>query len=98
MMPACEHAMMMRQAFFGGVWQVLAHSGKMRMLGVLLCYNDGDLLEESIRYLLEQNHDVVVWDHGSTDETPDVIRRLSPELLETKLMPREFDFYELYPA
>jgi glycosyltransferase involved in cell wall biosynthesis len=68
------------------------------MLGVLLCYNDGDLLEESIRYLLDQNHDVMVWDHGSTDETPDIIRRLQPELLETRHIPREFDFYQLYPA
>ncbi len=25
----------------------------LRCLGVLLCYNDGDLLEESISYLLE---------------------------------------------
>lgn len=76
----------------------MAHNGKTRMLGVLLCYNDGDLLEESLRYLLEQNHDVVVWDHGSTDETPEVIQRFSRELLETKLVSREFDFYDLYPA
>ena len=40
---------------------------ELRCLGVLLCYNDGDLLEESIRYLLEQDHHLIVWDHGSTD-------------------------------
>lgn len=68
-----------------------------RLLGVLLCYNDGDLLEDSIRSLLEQNHHLIVWDHGSTDETPEVIRRFQPELLETRYIPREFDFYELYP-
>ncbi len=76
----------------------LAHNSTIRMLGVLLCYNDGDLLEESLRYLMEQNHDVIVWDHGSTDQTPEVIRRFSSELLETKFVPREFDFYQLYPA
>lgn len=69
-----------------------------QLLGVLLCYNDGDLLEDSIRYLLEQNHHVIAWDHGSTDETGEVIRRFGHELLETRFIPREFDFYELYPA
>jgi len=69
----------------------------MRLLGVLLCYNDADLLEDSIRYLREQAHDIILWDHGSTDETPDVIARLRNELLEVQHIPREFDFYELYP-
>src|ERR1035441_7779135 len=107
----------------------------MRLLGVLLCYNDGDflkdsirylleqnhhlivwdhgstdetadiirqykndLLEYSIRYLLEQNHHLIVWDHGSTDETADIIRQYKNDLLESRYVPREFDFYELYPA
>lgn len=73
-------------------------TGQIRLLGVLLCYNDGDLLEESLRYLLEQNHHMIVWDHGSTDETPDIIRKFAGELLEARLVPREFDFYELYPT
>ena len=63
----------------------------------MLCYNDGDLLEESIRYLLEQNHHLIVWDHGSTDQTAEVIRRFRGELRETRFLPRSFDFYELYP-
>lgn len=70
----------------------------MRMLGVLLCYNDGDLVEESIRYLREQDHDVVVWDHGSTDETSEVMERLRGEAREVRSIPRSFDFYELYGA
>lgn len=70
----------------------------LRALGVLLCYNDGDLLENSIEYLLEQNHRVLIWDHGSTDGSPDVIRRFRSELLESRVVPRSFDFYELYPA
>jgi glycosyltransferase involved in cell wall biosynthesis len=69
-----------------------------RALGVFLCFNDGDLLQESLRYLLEQNHQLVVWDHGSTDQTPAVIDRFRNELVETRRIPREFDFYELYPA
>lgn len=69
----------------------------MRKLGVLLCYNDGDLLEDSIRYLLEQDHHLIVWDHGSTDQTSAVIQRFLSELIETRSVPREFDFYDLYP-
>ena len=70
---------------------------ELRCLGVLLCYNDGDLLEESVEHLLQQGHDLVVWDHGSTDETPAILERLRPELRELRRIPREFDFYELYP-
>jgi hypothetical protein len=68
-----------------------------RCLGVLLCYNDGDLLEESISYLLDQKHDLIAWDHGSTDETPTVLERFRPHLLEISHVPRQFNFYELYP-
>ncbi len=71
---------------------------RLRLLGVLLCYNDSDLLEDSIRYLLRQNHQLVVWDHGSTDGTAEIIRQFQGELLETRYIPRDFDFYELYPA
>jgi Glycosyl transferase family 2 len=70
----------------------------LRCLGVLLCYNDGDLLEESISYLLNQSHDVIAWDHGSTDETPQVLEQFRPHCREIRNVPREFDFYELYPA
>jgi hypothetical protein len=69
-----------------------------RCLGVLLCYNDGDLVHESISYLLDQNHDLIVWDHGSTDETPTNLERFRPHCREVRRVPREFDFYELYPA
>lgn len=68
-----------------------------RMLGVLLCYNDGDLVGEAVRYLREQGHDVVAWDHGSTDETPEVLASLKGEMVELRTVPREVDFYGLYP-
>ena len=72
--------------------------GRPRLLGVLLCYNDGDLVEDAVRYLCEQGHELVVWDHGSTDETPDLLRRLQGELVELASVPRDFDFYGLYQA
>jgi glycosyltransferase involved in cell wall biosynthesis len=84
----------------GSPW--LARSGSStpggRLLGVLLCYNDGDLVEEAVRHLREQGHDLVVWDHGSTDQTPEVLRELRPELMELTTVPRSVDFYTLYPA
>jgi len=72
-------------------------SSKLRLLGVLLCYNDGDLVADAVRYLREQGHDLVVWDHGSTDETPEVLASLRGELVELTTVPRSVDFYELYP-
>ena len=48
---------------------------RLRLLGVLLCYNDADLLEDSVRYLLDQKHQLVVWNHGSTDGTEEIIRQ-----------------------
>jgi hypothetical protein len=67
------------------------------MLGVLLCYNDGDILEDAIRHLLENNHHVVAWNHGSTDETAQVLDRMRPDLLEVTDIGRDVDFYDLYP-
>jgi len=69
-----------------------------RLLGVLLCYNDGDLVEDAVRYLREQGHELIVWDHGSTDETPEVLRSLRGELMELCTVPRSVDFYGLYQA
>lgn len=70
---------------------------QVKLLGVLLCYNDGDLLKESIEYLLSAGHELIVWNHGSDDETASVIDTFCGQLLETKFVPREFDFYQLYP-
>ena len=68
-----------------------------KALGVLLCYNDGDFLAENIEYLLSQNHHIVAWDHGSTDETSAVLDRYQTHLLERRYIPRDVDFYVLYP-
>lgn len=69
---------------------------KVNMLGVLLCYNDGDFLAENIEYLLSQNHHIIAWDHGSTDDTPLVLEKYKEHLLETRYIPRQVDFYDLY--
>lgn len=69
---------------------------RLKSLGVLLCYNDGDLLEESLSYLLDQDHDLVVWDHGSSDETPRILDRYRSHCREIRSIPRDFDFYKLH--
>lgn len=73
------------------------HAG-LKMLGILLCYNDADILGENIEYLLSQNHDLVVWDHGSTDHTASVLDHYKDCFIERRFIPREFDFYGLYEA
>ena len=69
-----------------------------RKLGVLLCYNDADILVDVLDHLLVNGHDLVVWDHGSTDATPDVLRAYGDALLEHRRIAREVDFYRLYQA
>ena len=68
-----------------------------RLLGVLLCYNDGDILAEAIEHLLDNNHDLIVWNHGSTDNTADVLRQYTRQLREVTHVDRSVDFYDLYP-
>ena len=70
---------------------------KLRALGVLLCYNDGDFLPEAIEHLLAQNHDLFVVDHGSTDQTAAVLDTYHKHFVERFFLPRTFDFYGLYP-
>ena len=68
-----------------------------RFLGVLLCYNDGDILSDVIDHLLENAHDVIVWNHGSTDETASILQRRRRDLIEVTDISREVDFYDMYP-
>ncbi len=72
--------------------------GAPRVLGVLLCHNDADMLPDAIEALLENKHDLVVWDHGSDDETGHVLDRYVGHLRERRFVPRSFDFYQLYEA
>jgi hypothetical protein len=69
-----------------------------RALGVLLCYNDADLLADAIHALTANKHDMVVWDHGSDDGTAEVLDRFDGCFRERKFIDRSFDFYSLYEA
>ena len=62
----------------------MKHEGP-RMLGVLLCYNDADILPDVICALREAGHNLIVWDHGSDDGTDLVLDRYKGELVERRL-------------
>jgi glycosyltransferase involved in cell wall biosynthesis len=69
---------------------------KPKALGVLLCYNDADMLPEAIESLLNNNHELLVWDHGSDDGTAEVLDRYASHFTGREFVPREFDFYKLH--
>lgn len=69
---------------------------KPRCLGICLFYNDDDIVDDAITHLLENNHDVIVWDHGSTDGTSTAIDRYAGQIKERHFLPRSFDFYKLF--
>ena len=69
---------------------------KPRCLGICLFYNDDDIVEDAIKHLLENNHEVVVWDHGSNDRTAEMIDKFNPHIRERHFLPRSFDFYKLF--
>ena len=69
---------------------------KPKCLGICLFYNDEDIVDEAIQHLLRNNHDVIVWNHGSNDNTQGVIDRYKNHILAQHFLPRSFDFYKLF--
>ncbi len=67
-----------------------------RCLAIALFYNDDDIAADHLRHMLDNNHDVVAWDHGSTDGTSAVLDQFKGELLGRHYLPREFDFYNVF--
>jgi hypothetical protein len=45
----------------------------MKCLAVMLFHNDEDLIEDQIYYMLKNNHDILVFDHNSTDNSREII-------------------------
>jgi len=58
-----------------------------KLLGVLLCYNDADILPDVVEHMLTTNHDLVVWDHGSDDGTAAVLDKYQHQLAERRSIP-----------
>ncbi len=72
-------------------------SRPVKMLCVLNCYNEADILEDNINYMLGNHHDILIWDHGSDGVTARVLDRYDDAFIERKFVPRSFDFRQLYP-
>lgn len=67
-----------------------------RCLAICLFFNDDDIVEDALTHMLENNHELVVWDHGSDDGTAAAIDRFAPHIRERHYLPRSFDFYKLF--
>ena len=48
----------------------------MKLVGVIMAYNDQDCIGNAIECLLKEHDDEMVFDHGSTDDTAKVIQSL----------------------
>ncbi len=88
---------------FPGTRRILApplvrEPGPTRFLAILLCYNDADVLPPVLDHLIANRHDVVTWNHGSSDNTADVCRDyLGRGVIEYQDLDRdEVPFKDLY--
>ena len=51
----------------------MANSTKVSACGLLFCFNEMDVIEETIKYYLSQNIDLVVFDNQSTDSSMTIV-------------------------
>jgi hypothetical protein len=73
--------------------------GTPRKLGVMLTYEDEDIVLDTIGHLLESGHEVIAWDNGSRDGTWERLTSIRRELRELRRVPRdEVGLYEIYGA
>lgn len=69
---------------------------KPRCLAIALFYNDDDIVADHLKHMLENNHDVVVWDHGSSDGTAGILDQFNGAIRARHHLPRSFDFYRIF--
>lgn len=74
-----------------------AKDRQIKMLCVLNCFNEADILEDNINYMLNNRHDIIIWDHGSDEGTARMLDKYDDIFVERKFVPRSFDFHLLYP-
>lgn len=61
----------------------------MKALGICLFYDDEDIAEDAIEYLLENNHQLLVWDNTSTDGTMPILEKYKKDFIELNTIPHE---------
>jgi hypothetical protein len=67
-----------------------------KCLCAILCYNDGDIIVDVIVHMLANHHVVVVWDHGSEDNTAKILDKYTS--IERKRIERSVPPHERYPV
>ncbi len=53
-------------------------------LAVILFHNDEEIVEEQINHMLSNKHDIIIFNHNSTDNTGDLIKKKANEHSEIK--------------
>ncbi len=66
------------------------------MLGVITVWNEADCVANALNCLLESEHDVHVFDHGSTDGTPDILIGFGRAITVHRLDRRRVPFVGLF--
>ena len=64
----------------------------MKCLAVILFHNDEDLVEDQLDHMIANNHDILVFDHCSTDRTREIIEKNKHRLLAYFWLGPEFVF------
>ena len=67
-----------------------------RCLGICLFYEDEDIVRDAVEHLLENNHELLVWDHGSTDGTPRILDEYRSHFVEHRRIPREVSLEDVF--
>ena len=55
----------------------ITYSDNKKFLAVILFHNDEHLVEEQVNYMINNNHDIIIFNHNSNDKTQDIIDDLS---------------------
>jgi hypothetical protein len=61
---------------------------QIKCLAILPYFNDDDIVKYHIEYYLNQNHDLIVFDHGSDDNTSKELDKYNNKFIERHFLPR----------
>ena len=64
----------------------------MKCLAVLLFHNDEDLVDEQMKYWIKNKHDIVIFDHCSTDSTKNIVETHRKECVAVYYVPKSVTF------
>ena len=66
-----------------------------KFLAVILFHDDEEIVEEQINYMIYNNHDIIIFNHNSKDNTQDIINKLSKkhsEIIKTYYLDSSIPF------